>query len=482
MSEQTTDRPAESTTASHDFAPPAALVDFMTGGWIDRPLPSTVDPQAARFAQRRKALGKAYAGTYLVIPAGRERVRANDTSFRFRPSSDLAYLLGGGEPGAVLVLEPEGGDHRSLLFVPEHNRGKREFFTDRVFGELWVGRHRGVDESRVYYGVDECRAMQTLPEYLEELRNAKYPLRVLRNLDEEVDGRFELSDGDAELAQYLSEARLIKDHYDLDELRKACAISKLAFEDAIAAMRTAKSERAIEAAFWGRARIEANDVGYLTIAAAGEHACTLHWTRNDGAIRPSELLLLDAGVECDSLYTADITRTLPISGHYSPDQRHIYELVWQAQRAGIEGVVAGNDFLEPHRRAMRVLAEGLIDLGILKMSIDEALDPERLLHRRYTLHGTSHMLGLDVHDCAEARTSEYRHGKLREGMVLTVEPGVYFQPDDATVPERLRGIGVRIEDDIAVTNVGPENLSASLPSRSDEVEAWIAQVWSAAKT
>jgi Xaa-Pro aminopeptidase len=186
-------------------------------------------------------------------------------------------------------------------------------------------------------------------------------------------------------------------------------------------------------------------------------------------------------VECDSLYTADITRTLPISGHYSPDQRHIYELVWQAQRAGIEAVVAGNDFLEPHRRAMRVLAEGLIDLGILKMSVDEALDPERLLHRRYTLHGTSHMLGLDVHDCAEARTSEYRHGKLREGMVLTVEPGLYFQPDDATVPERLRGIGVRIEDDIAVTSTGPENLSGSLPSRADEVEAWIASVWSAAK-
>lgn len=482
MSEQTTDRPAESTTASHDFVPPAALVDFMTGGWIDRPLPGTVDPQAGRFAQRRKALGKAYAGTYLVIPAGCERVRANDTSFRFRPSSDLAYLLGGGEPGAVLVLEPEGGEHRSLLFVPEHNRGKREFFTDRVYGELWVGRHRGVDESRVYYGVDECRAMQTLPEYLEELRNAKYPLRVLRSHDAEVDGRFEISDGDAELAQHLSEARLIKDEYDLDELRKACAISKLAFEDAIAAMRTAKSERAIEAAFWGRARIEANDVGYLTIAAAGEHACTLHWTRNDGAIRPGELLLLDAGVECDSLYTADITRTLPISGRYSPDQRHIHELVWQAQRAGIEAVVAGNDFLEPHRRAMRVLAEGLIDLGILKMSIDEALDPERLLHRRYTLHGTSHMLGLDVHDCAEARTSEYRHGKLREGMVLTVEPGLYFQPDDATVPERLRGIGVRIEDDIAVTSAGPENLSGSLPSRADEVEAWIAAVWSAAKS
>jgi Xaa-Pro aminopeptidase len=157
----------------------------------------------------------------------------------------------------------------------------------------------------------------------------------------------------------------------------------------------------------------------------------------------------------------------------------MYDLVWNAQRAGIEGAVAGNDFLEPHRRAMRVLAEGLIDLGILQVSLEEALDPERLYYRRYALHGTSHMLGLDVHDCANARTSEYRYGKLREGMVITVEPGLYFQPDDATVPENLRGIGVRIEDDIAVTNAAPENLSASIPSRADDVERWIAGLWKA---
>jgi len=412
-----------------------------------------------------------------VIPAGRERIRANDTSFRFRPSSDFAYLLGEGEPGALLVLEPEGAAHRSLLFVPPHNRGTREFFADRVYGELWVGRHRGVDESRAYYGVDECRPMQQVPEYLQQLNTAKYPVRVLRGHDDAVDRQFEVRDSDAQLATYLSEARLVKDEYELQELRKACAISKRAFEDVIRVMQTPTSERAIEAAFWSRARTDANDVGYLTIAAAAEHACTLHWTRNDGRLRAGDLLLADAGVECDSLYTADITRTLPVSGRFSAEQRIVYDLVWEAQRAGIEAAVAGNDFLEPHRQAVRVLAQGLIDLGILKTSIDEALDPDRLYHRRYTLHGVSHMLGLDVHDCAEARASEYRHGKLREGMVLTVEPGCYFQPDDATVPERFRGIGVRIEDDIAVTAAGPENLSASLPSRGDDVEAWIAALW-----
>jgi Xaa-Pro aminopeptidase len=150
--------------------------------------------------------------------------------------------------------------------------------------------------------------------------------------------------------------------------------------------------------------------------------------------------------------------------------------VWEAQRAGIEAVAPGVDFLEPNRRAMRVLAQGLIDLGILKTSIEEALDPERPFYRRYTLHNVSHMLGIDVHDCATARAQEYRYGKLRTGMVLTVEPGLYFQPDDATVPQAFRGIGVRIEDDIVVTSDGWENLSAILPSRREAVEEWIAEL------
>ncbi len=480
QSKETVEKPLAEGTASHDFVPPQALVEFMADGWIDRPAAHGRHPESERFAARRQALSRAYAGTYVVVPAGVERVRANDTFFRFRPSSDIAYLLGGGEPGALLVLEPHGAGHRSVLFVPAHNRGSAEFFTDRVYGELWVGRHRGVDESREYYGVDECRPMQSLRAYLEELRGAALPVRVLRGHDEHVDALFERAGGDDELTQHLSETRLIKDEYELAELRKACAITKRAFEDAIATMRDGTSERDVEAVFWRRARNEANDVGYLTIAAGGEHACTLHWTRNDGTLRSGGLLLLDAGVECDSLYTADVTRTLPVSGRFTPEQRAVYEIVWEAQRAGIEAAVPGNEFLEPHKRAVRVLTEGLIDLGILTVSLDEALDPQRLFHRRYTLHGVSHMLGLDVHDCAAAREREYRYGTLREGMVLTVEPGLYFQPDDATVPERFRGIGVRIEDDVAIASGAPEVLSASLPSKADEVERWIAAVRGAA--
>jgi Xaa-Pro aminopeptidase len=449
--------------ASHDTGTPEALVEFMSTGWLETPMSVSADPHRDDRREHRRRLSQAYPGTYLVIPAGEEKVRANDTNFRFRASSDFAYLVGAGEPGALLVMEPrEDGGHDSVLFVPPHNRGKAEFFTDRVYGELWVGRHRGVDESQLFYGVDRCRPIQEIPAYLDDLRIRG--CKVL-NVDE-----------DSDLAVHLGEMRLLKDAYEVAELRKCCEITKRAFEDVIRLLPHARSEREVEAAFWSRARIEANDVGYLTIAAAGQHACTLHWSHNSGAMRNGDLLLLDAGVEADSLYTADITRTLPISGTFSAEQRVVYELVYESQKAAFEQVKPGNDFLEPNRAAMKVLAQGLIDLGILKCSLDEALDPQTMYYRRYTLHNVSHMLGLDVHDCAKARAENYRYGKLQPGMALTVEPGLYFQPDDGTVPERFRGIGVRIEDDVVVTPGGCENLSAMLPSAPDAVEAWISQI------
>jgi Xaa-Pro aminopeptidase len=463
--------------ASHDSDTPERLIAFMAQGWADAPLRAGSHPQLTRLQARRDALSRAFPGAYLVIPAGREHVRANDTNFRFRPSSDFVYLMGGGEPGALLVMEPEGASHRTLLFAPAHNRGQAEFFTDRTYGELWVGRHRGLDESQIFYGVDRCRPLTQIPAYLQDLDSSNHPIHVLRGHNNEIDDlMLPRDDDDAVFAAHLSEMRLLKDEYEIAELRKACEISKRGFEDAIRLFPRAKSEREFEAAFWSRARIEANDVGYLTIAASGHNACTLHWNRNDGAIAKNALLLLDAGVECDSLYTADITRTMPIGGRFTPEQRAVYDIVYEAQRVGIDAVTPGNDFLEPNRRAMRVLTEGLIDLGILTCSLDEALDPQAQLYRRYSLHNVSHMLGLDVHDCAQARSETYRYGSLREGMVLTVEPGLYFQPDDETVPERFRGIGVRIEDDILVTAMGRENLSAILPSKADALERWIADL------
>jgi Xaa-Pro aminopeptidase len=279
----------------------------------------------------------------------------------------------------------------------------------------------------------------------------------------------------------LSEMRIVKDAIEVAELQAAIDATRRGFEDVIRALRSARTEREIEGTFFLRARTEGNYVGYGTIAAAGAHACILHWSRNDGALRPGELLLLDAGVEGHSLYTADITRTIPISGTFSAEQRQIYELVYRAQRAAIATVAPGVDFMEPNRVAMEILARGLEALGILAVPAEEALHEDKQLYRRYTLHNISHMLGLDVHDCAKARLASYHGSKLRPGMVLTIEPGLYCQSDDLTVPERFRGIGVRIEDDVLVTEHGCRVLSADIPAAADEVEAWVARVWDAAK-
>jgi Xaa-Pro aminopeptidase len=239
-----------------------------------------------------------------------------------------------------------------------------------------------------------------------------------------------------------------------------------------------RGERWLEGTFWRRARTEGNEVGYTSIVGAGSHGTVLHWWRNHGVITSGQLLLADMGAETDELYTADVTRTMPVTGEWSPAQRRVYNAVFEAQTAGIAEVKAGADYLGAHRAAMWVLAEHLHSWGLIDVPADVACsdDTERPgagAHRRYTLHQTSHMLGIDVHDCALARNEVYRDGTLAAGYVLTVEPGLYFQVNDRTVPAELRGIGVRIEDDILVTDGEPENLSGALPREADEISAWM---------
>lgn len=475
-----TDAP-EAKAAPHDTAQPKALLDFMLTGWIpkDGALPEPIAGHEA-FHARRRALSKRFQAETLLIPTGHEKVRSNDTTYRFRPSSDFYYLTGNLEADCVLVMLPEaGGGHRDVLFV-EPNPGRTEptFFTDRAKGELWVGPRLGVEESRARFGVHECRGLGTLTELVDSLRGAATrPSRVLRGHSEKLDEKLPVSERDKELAAFLSEMRLLKDPQEIVELEAVIESTRKGFEDVIKTLRHAHSEREVEGIFNLRARVEGNDVGYGTIAAAGAHACTLHWTRNDGPIKKGELLLLDAGVEGNSLYTADITRTLPIDGRFTKHQRVIYELVHQAQAAAFVEVKPGNDFMAPNRAAMEVLANGLARLGILKTTAAVALADEHQFYKRYSLHNVSHMLGLDVHDCAQARQEAYKFGKLRPGMVLTVEPGLYFQLDDETVPPEYRGIGVRIEDDVVVTEAGYRNLSAHIPSEASAVEAWMAAQW-----
>ena len=360
---------------------------------------------------------------------------------------------------------------RVLYARPRSARDTDEFFRDRQYGELWAGRRPSLHEISSSLGL-EVRHLDDLPAAL----SGAGKTRVQRGVDARVDALVAADQStDEDFARVASELRLIKDEWEVGQLQEACDITALGFTDSVEEWERVLEfgERWIEGTFFRRARAMGNDIGYDSIAAGGRHATTLHWIDNTGPITPGELVLLDMGVEGHNLYTADVTRTLPVSGTFTTVQRELYDLVFQAQQVAIEAVRPGVPFLAAHHAAMDVLAHGLESMGLLPVSAAEALDPESKVYARWTLHGVSHMLGMDVHDCGMAAPEAYTKGNLAEGMVLTVEPGLYFQEDDLLVPEELRGIGIRIEDDILVTADGYRNLSDSLPRTSADVEAWM---------
>jgi Xaa-Pro aminopeptidase len=468
MSEQPPQETPEG-TATHDPKRPTKLLEFMSTGWADRDGTLPAENAAAPFRRaRRQRLVERFPGQVLVVPSGTFKVRANDTDFRFRPGSDFSWLVGSHEPEAVLVVDAEG--EAVLYQAPAWDRTTPAFFTDRN-GEFWVGPRPSLDAVTAELGI----ATRPLEE-IEKLRGTT--ARVLRGYDATVEALFESAEeGDKELATWLSEARLVKDAWEVEQLQKAVDATVMGFEDVARELprAVASSERWAEGVFGLRARVEGNDVGYGSICAAGPHACVLHWTDNDGPVREGELILLDMGVEGHELYTADVTRTLPVSGRWSARQREVYDLVFRAQEAALAECRPGAAFLAPHNAAMKVLAEGLEALGIVESAAQVLADDDKR-YSRWTIHGVSHMLGLDVHDCAHSRDENYREGTLQPGYVLTVEPGLYFQADDLLVPEDLRGIGVRIEDDVLITEDGHVNLSAALPRDPDAVEAWMASL------
>jgi Xaa-Pro aminopeptidase len=463
---------------SHRPPLPRPFVEYMTRDWAARTIDEQPHAANEKTRERRSRLRAAFPGKTVVVPSGGFKVRANDTDFRFRPGSDFFWLTACDDVDAVVVVHPDGPEATDILYVEERrDSSSHRFFSDARYGEAWVGPRRGLADAARRWGIETAPRDQ-----LEKDLVALDPADVvaLRGYDARVDAVVVPSDADGELATTLSELRLVKDDYELARLQEAVDLTILGFEDVVRALPTAvgRSERVIEGVFNLRARVDGNDVGYNTIAASGSHATILHWTNNDGMVADGDLLLLDAGIEVRDLYTADVTRTMPVSGTFTPPQRAIYELVFAAQQAAIEVVRPGAGFRDPNAAAMKVLAQGLYDLGILSVGPDEAMRTELPLHARYTLHGVSHMLGIDVHDCAHARETAYYKGPLEVGYVLTVEPGLYFQPDDLTVPEQYRGIGVRIEDDVVVTEDGCEVLSEALPRRADEVEAWMAALFS----
>jgi Xaa-Pro aminopeptidase len=441
---------------------PQGFLDTISTGWAERPESAPLPRAEAPFAAaRRDALSAAFPGRRLVIPAGEPKQRSNDTDYPFRAHSAFAHLTAWGadsEPGAVLVFEPRDGGHDVALYFRERaDRTTAEFYSNASIGEFWIGPRAALDAVAVDLGIRTAH----------------------------IDG-FEAREGDVvvdddnDLTRVVSEIRLVKDDYEIAQMRLAVDVTAAAFDDIVrelpAALEHPRGERVVEGVFHRRARTDGNGEGYDTIAASGPHACYLHWTRNDGAVMAGDLILIDAGVEVDSLHTADITRTLPVSGRFTDVQRRVYETVREAADAAFSAARPGVRFREVHNAAMEVIARRVAEWGLLPVSAEEALDADRGgQHRRYMVHGTSHHLGIDVHDCAQARRDMYYDGLLEPGMVFTIEPGLYFQIDDLTVPEELRGIGVRIEDDILMTAHGPENLSAGIPRTADEVEAWIAR-------
>ncbi len=446
------------------------FMQFIGSGWAepDATLPAAhaVAPFAAA---RRRAVAEAFAGKVVIIEAGSLKTRSNDSDYVFRAHSAFAHLTGWGSatvPDSILVIDARNRTATSTLFFRETaGRDNEEFFSNPTIGEFWVGQRPSIAQVGALLHI-ATRSLSEFDSFSSEIKDSD----VVRLGEEGSDDK---------LVEFVSELRFVKDEYEIAEMRKAVDASVRGFEAVASRLKDAvghpRGERVIEAEFYGKARVEGNGLGYDTIAAAGNHACTLHWVINDGPVKDGDLLLLDAGVEVDSLYTADVTRTLPVNGKFTPQQRLVYEAVLEAADAVFAAAKPGLKFRDLHATAMKVIAAKVSGWGFIDISAEESLKPENQLHRRWMVHGTSHHLGLDVHDCAQARRELFLDQELKPGMIFTIEPGLYFQPDDLLVPEEWRGIGVRIEDDVLVTEDGVENLSGGLPRTPDDVEAWLAK-------
>lgn len=491
----------------------AAFKEFMKSGWADDD-PEIKPLESSKFTPARlEALGKAFPGERLVIPAGQPKVRNNDCDYMFRPDTTFAYYTGLGsdyEAGAVLVLNPvdpdspeaaAGKTHTPELFVaPRADNSTEDFFMSAHYGEYWVGPRAGLKEMQAMTGI-ETHDIAQLADALSKDVGAEagaVRVRVVSETDPEITSMVESireangfadpdknSASDDKLHEFAAEARMVKDGYEINEMRKAVDATKHGFDRLLSALPAAldkpRSERILEGAFNAVSRELGNAIGYDSIVASGPHAPILHWMRNTGVVKTGDMLLVDAGVEVDSLYTADITRTFPTNGKFTDFQKRLYQAVLDSQQAGFEAAKPGATYSDIHHACMRVIAERLYDWGLLPVSVEESLSPQGQQHRRWLACGVAHHLGLDVHDCAQARFESYQSAPIRPGMIFTIEPGLYFREDDLLIPPEYRGIGIRIEDDVLMTENGPEWISAGIPKQIDDVEAWMAEQAAQAK-
>ncbi|MBI3724380.1 aminopeptidase P N-terminal domain-containing protein, partial [bacterium] len=421
----------------------------------------------------RERFMRRMGGGVAVLFSAPVRHRNGDVDFDYRQGSDFHYLTGFPEPDCVLVLAPDRQEGRFVLFVRPRDKEK----------EIWTGRRAGVDGAKALFGADQAfevsKLDEELPKILENAPRLHYRVGVDRDQDEsvfravrKVRDKLRLGVSCPPVIQDphvdLADMRLFKAPEELALLRRACEISCDAHREAIRDVRPGMHEFTLQGILEGHFRKNgARRNGYPCIIGAGDNATVLHYNENDSQVREGSLVLVDAGAELD-FYTADITRTFPANGKFSPAQRKVYQLCLDAQKAGLEAVRAGNHFLAPHEAALAVLVDGFLDLGLLKGPREEVLEKET--YKAYFMHKTSHWLGMDVHDVGDYKVSgEWR--RLEPGMVLTVEPGIYISQDCETAAPEFRGIGVRIEDDVLVTSSACEVLSSSVPKEIDELEA-----------
>lgn len=425
------------------------------------------------YAERRARLAARIKRGIAIIPTAPERARNRDSHYPYRYDSYFYYLTGFIEPEAVLVVIA-GDQPKSVLFCRDKD----------VEREIWDGFRYGSQQAREVFGFDESHPVGELDARMPDLLANQPQLCCHLGSDEPWDVRVlgwlnavraQVRNGVAapaaisDVRTVLDDMRLVKDAHELDVMRRAAQISTSAHKRAMRAAAPGRAEYEIEAELLHEFRHGgAQAPAYTSIVAGGANACVLHYVQNDAQLNAGELLLIDAGCELDG-YASDITRTFPVNGKFSAAQRDIYQLVLAAQAAAIAEVVPGASWNAPHDAAVRVLAQGLIEFGLCKGSVDKVIESGD--YRQFYMHRTGHWLGLDVHDAGDyKRDGAWR--KLEPGMALTVEPGCYIRPG-AGVPAHFANIGIRIEDDVAVTAKGNEVLTLAAPKTVADIEAWM---------
>ncbi|MBV9439605.1 MAG: Xaa-Pro aminopeptidase [Candidatus Eremiobacteraeota bacterium] len=426
------------------------------------------------YAKRRAAVLERIGDGVLIVPAAPHRLRNNDSHYAYRQSSDFFYLTGFTEPEAVLVLAPHRARERTTLFLRERDRD----------AEIWNGKRLGVEAAPDALGVDAAYPIDELAQRLPDALAGARRIVVRLGEDEAFD-RLVLAALDAargktrkvgfapdtfvDPAALLHEMRLRKDAAEIVAMRRSAAVTRLGHLAGMRATRPGMYEYELQAAIEYAYRANgAQSTAYTSIVASGTNATCLHYNENRDRLEAGTLVLVDSAAEVD-LYAADVTRTWPVDGRFTAEQRAVYEIVLRAQLAAIAEVRPGAHVRTAHFTALRVLTEGLVGLGLLKGAVDDLIASEA--YRPYYMHGTGHWIGLDVHDVGAYKEDDGETWRaLEPGMVVTVEPGLYMQPD-SDCDERFRGIGVRIEDDVLCTEHGPEILSDAIPKEIDELEA-----------